>query len=169
MKSVWASGRVPHFCWLRRDALAEQAAARHREQAVGRLPAGALVVLERVGEVGEPLQPLGAGGGQPEHQHADAAQVEHEQPGRGADHPEHPEHDREQHQRGAEVLLRHDQADDQPGDRDHRDQRVPPVAEQLLLAGVEVGAPQDHGELGQLGGLHLQRSEASQFWLPLVS
>ena len=41
-----------------RDALAEDAAARHREQPVRRLPAGALVVLERVGEVGQPLQPL---------------------------------------------------------------------------------------------------------------
>ena len=51
MKSVWASGRSPHFCVAGPDALAEPAAAGEREEAVGRLPARVGVVLERVGEV----------------------------------------------------------------------------------------------------------------------
>ena len=85
------------------DALAEPAAARQRVEAVGGLPAGVVVVLERVDEGGDALEPLGVGGGQEDREHADDRDAEGEEPGRRADHPEHAEQDREQHQRGAEV------------------------------------------------------------------
>ena len=160
MKSVCASGRLPHFCWLARDALAEQAAAGHREQAVGGLPAGALVVLERVGEVGQPLAAArrwwwrGRARARPT--------VSSEPTNSRAGAPTTQSMPRM-------IAISTSAVPRSPctttsaitsaGDRHHRDQRVLPVAEQPLLAGVEVRAPQDDRELGELGGLHGERTE----------
>jgi hypothetical protein len=46
------------------DALAEPATAGEGVEAVGGLPPGVGVVLERVGEVGDAVEPLGVGGRQ---------------------------------------------------------------------------------------------------------
>ena len=160
MKSVWASGRSPHF-WVRgADALAEPAAGRERVEAVGGLPAGVVVVLERVGEGGDPRDAArcrsrpGTAATAPTTDDADD-----EEPRRRADHPEHAEQDREEHQRGAEVAA----DDDEPGRQQHaghhRDHHVVHAAEAALLAGVDVGGPQDQAELGDLGRLDGERAD----------
>ena len=159
MKSVCASGSAPHFCWLAPMPCPNHAAARQRVQAVGRLPARRVVVGERVDERRDARHPLLVGGGQEERQHADHRDAEREEPGGRADDPEHPEQDREQHQRGAEVAAEDDQAGGEQQAGHHRDHDLVGAGEPPVLVGVDVGGPQDQGELGDLGGLDHDRAE----------
>ena len=103
--------------------------------------------------------PLLVGGGQEEGQHADHRDAEREEPGGCADDPEHPEQDREQHQRGAEVAAEDDQAGGEQQAGHHRDHDLVGAGEPPVLVGVDVGGPQDQGELGDLGGLDDDRAE----------
>ncbi len=172
MKSVCASGRLPHFCWLAPMPLPNRPAARHREEAVRGLPAGALVVLERVGEVGQPLAGApGAGAGEVERERRRRSPSTRRRAGPGAPTTQ---------SIPSMIAIRTSavprsppsstSADDHHHHRGDRDQRVPPVVEQPLLAGVDVRAPQDDGELGHLGGLDRRPGpSASQLRLPLTS
>ena len=72
--------------------------------------------------------------------------------------PEQAEEDRGEDDRGAHVAAEHDQSEQHEGDRHERHQHVLPLGQQplVLLAGEQVGAPQDEGELAELAGLELE-------------
>ena len=152
-------GQVAPLLLARGEALAEDAAAGHAEEAVAGLPAGALEVLERVDEAGQARTALGVGRGEVERHDPHRGQRDAEQARRHTDDPEHAEQDGEQHQGGAEVVLEDHQQRDQRDHGRHGQERVPRVVEQLLLLGVDVGGPQDDRELGDLGGLDRERPE----------
>ena len=108
---------------------------------------------------GDPVHALAAGPGQGEGDDAHDAQAQGEEAGRGADHPEHPEQDREQHEGGAQVAAEDDQAGGQQQSRHDRHHRLVQAAEPAVLVGVDVGRPQDQGELGDLRRLDDDRPE----------
>ena len=159
MKSVWASGSWPHFCWLAPMPWPNQPPLDSAYRPWAGCQPGVVVVLERVDERRDPLEPLGVGGGQEDRQHADHGDAEREEPGGRADDPEHPEQDREQHQGGAEVTAEDDQAgrDQQAGH--HRDHDLVGAGQPPVLVGVDVRRPQDQRELGDLRGLDHDRAE----------
>ncbi len=75
-----------------------------------------------------------------------------------SDHPQQSEHDREQDQRRAEVALADHEGSDQQRDRDHRDDQVPPLVEQLAFAGIDIGTPEHERQLRELRRLQLDRA-----------
>ena len=78
-----------------------------------------------------------------------------------ADDPQQRQEDDQQDEGGAQVVAEHHQhgQDADPGQQ--RDEQLPPVTQlaQLVLAGQQVGAPQQERELGQLGRLELDAAE----------
>ena len=123
---------------------------------------GALRVLERVQERGQPLQPVGRGdSASSSTAPPTTASTQDEVAQRHADHPQQAEQDQHEAQRGAEVGLEHHQRGERREAGNQRQEQVPGPAQrrQLLLAGEQVGAPEQHRELAELRRLHLQRAE----------
>ena len=154
-------GQVAPLLLAGADALAEPAAGRQRVEPVGRLPAGVVEVLERVGEVGD------AAASRSElvearkiADHADQRDAERRRSGRGRRPP------RACPSRIAKStsavprswpMTTRPVASEQAGH--HRHHHLVQAAEPAVLAGVDVGGPQDQGELGDLGGLDHDRAE----------
>ncbi|CAM3914336.1 hypothetical protein NOZE110980_19950 [Nocardioides zeicaulis] len=126
---------------------------------MGGLPPGVGVVLERVGEVRDALEPLGIGGREADGGHGEHREAEAEQAHRRPDHPEHAEQDRGQHHRGPEVATDQDQRDDGEEAGHDRHEQVVQLAQAALLVRVDVGRPEHHRELGHLGRLHGERTD----------
>ncbi len=92
-------------------------------------------------------------------QHAQRQEGE-EDPPMGAGHVQHRgQHDRED-DRGPEVAARHHQDQQQQAAGQHRDQRVPHLGDEAVLALQDRRRPQGQGELGGLGGLHPEPADA---------
>ncbi len=129
-----------------------------------------VVVGERVDEAGEPAEPLRVGADQDE-QRPTPTTDEHAAKSRArrADQPQQAEQDRDQHERGAEVAAEHDQADHQDHAGHQRDEQCLDAGEQLLLAGVDVRAPQTPARAWRTRRAGSGPAEESQFWLPLTS
>ena len=64
-----------------------------------------------------------------------------------------------EHHRGAEVAADQHERDDGEQAGHHRHEQVVQLAQAPLLVGVDVGGPQHDRELGDLGGLDVDRTE----------
>ncbi len=159
MKSVWASGRLPHFCWLAPIPWPKRPPLDSANSPWAGCQPGAAVVAHGVGEGRDAGQPLGVGRRERAGEDRDHQEGEREEPGRGADHPEHAEQDREEHQGGAEVVAEDDEAGGQEQAGHHRHHDLVEVAEPAVLVGVDVRGPQHQRELGDLGRLDHDRAE----------
>jgi hypothetical protein len=118
-------------------------------------------MLERVGEGGQPLQPIRRRQRKPGDRNPDGHQQDGEVPERGADGPQQPDQDEQETQRRPEIGLEHDERAHQQETRDQRHEQVPGARQgsELKLAGEQVGAPEQDADLGELRGLQLQGAE----------
>ena len=78
--------------------------------------------------------------------------------GTHAAHDQQRAHDHPEHDRGSEIRLLHDEGGEHEEDRDHRPPRAW-VVEAIGALGQHLGPAHEQRELGDLTGLHLQRSE----------
>ena len=82
---------------------------------------------------------------------ADARAGEH--PQRSPDDPQHAGDDGGHHYRSAGVALEHHEQHQNAAHRQERHEQVLRLVEQPVLPGQHVRSPNDHGKLGELGGL----------------
>ena len=140
---------------------AEPAARAHRPLALDGLLVRADGVAAGVEEAEQPFHPV-----RRDHHHGQQGQADQQQdpgehPARRADDPQQREEDDQQHERGAQVIAQHDQHGQEADPGQQRDEQLPPVGQlvQLLLAGQQVGAPEQERELGQFGRLELEAAD----------
>jgi hypothetical protein len=114
-----------------------------------------------VEETGEPLETVRRRDDHEQHGQRHQDQQAGVNPAGRADHPEQGQENDQQDERGTEVVTGHHQQAQHAGAGHQRHQQVPPVGQlaQFLLAGQQIGPPQQQRELGQLRRLELQPAE----------
>ena len=165
MKSVCCSGTMSRRVWVPlNEARAGEPAGADGDlgllQVVRGAPLGALLVL-RLEERGEPaLLVLLEHPGVEDHAHADDADEGErgDVPRLGAADEQHPHADGDEHERGAEVGLQHDQRHRHAGDRRARSASRR-ASSSLSKWAMTDGQRDDHDDLGELGRLELERPE----------